>query len=52
MAASTFSLVDTRCRFNVYKTPIGRRRCRIDVLKTLKRRRVLYCVHAFYCAIY
>ena len=38
MAASAFSLVDTRCRFSVYKTPIRRRRCRIDVLKTLKRR--------------
>ena len=32
--------VDTRRRFNVYKTSIRRRRRRIDVLKTLKRRRV------------
>ena len=32
--------VDTRHRFNVYKTSIQRRRRRIDVLKTLKRRRV------------
>ena len=32
--------VDTRRRFNVYKTSILRRRRRIDVLQTLKRRRV------------
>ena len=32
--------VDTRRRFNVYKTSIRRRRRRIDVLQTLKRRRV------------
>ena len=32
--------VDTRRRFNVYKTSIQRRRRRIDVLQTLKRRRV------------
>ena len=28
----TINPVDTRCRFNVYKTPIQRRRRRIDVL--------------------
>ena len=32
--------VDTRRRFNVYKTSIRRWRRRIDVLETLKRRRV------------
>ena len=32
--------VDTRRRFNVYKTSIPRRRRRIDVLQTLKRRHV------------
>ena len=32
--------VDTRRRFNVYKTSIRRRQRRIDVLQTLKRRRV------------
>ena len=32
--------VDTRRRFNVYKTYIRRHRHRIDVLWTLKRRRV------------
>ena len=32
--------VDTRRRFNVYKTFIRRRRRRVDVLWTLKRRRV------------
>ena len=32
--------VDTRRRFNVYKTSIRRCRRRIDVLYTLKRRRV------------
>ena len=32
--------VDTWRRFNVYKTSLRRRRRRIDVLKTLKRRRV------------
>ena len=32
--------VDTRRRFNVYKTYIRRHRRRIDVLWTLKRRRV------------
>ena len=32
--------VDTRHRFNVYKTSKRRRRRRIDVLWTLKRRRV------------
>ena len=34
------SPVDTRRRFNVYVTYIQRRRRRIDVLYTLKRRRV------------
>ena len=33
-------LVDTRLPFNVYKTSIRRRQRRIDVLQTLKRRRV------------
>ena len=32
--------VDTRRRFNVYRTAIRRLRRRIDVLQTLKRRRV------------
>ena len=32
--------VDTRPRFNVYKASIQRRRRRIDILKTLNRRRV------------
>ena len=32
--------VDTRRHFNVYKTSICRRRHRMDVLETLKRRRV------------
>ena len=32
--------VDTRRRFSVYKASIRRRRRRIDVLQTLKRRRV------------
>ena len=32
--------VDTRRRFNVYTTSIPRRRRRIDVLQTLKQRRV------------
>ena len=32
--------VDTPCRFNVNKTSIRRRRRCIDVLMTLKRRRV------------
>ena len=32
--------VDTPRRFNVYKTSIGRRQRRIDVLYTLKRCRV------------
>ena len=32
--------VDTRRRFNVYKTSIRHRRRRIDVLQTLKRIRV------------
>ena len=32
--------VNTRRRFKVYKAPIRRRRRRIDVLQTLKRRRV------------
>ena len=32
--------VDTRRRFNVYKTSIRRQRCCIDVLQTLKLLRV------------
>ena len=32
--------VDTRRRFNVYKTSTRRRRRRVDVLQTLKQRRV------------
>ena len=32
--------VNTRLRFNVYKTSIRRRRRRIDVLQTLKQHRV------------
>ena len=36
-----YSSVDTRRRSNVYKTSIRRRRRRIDILQTLKRRRVL-----------
>ena len=36
----SFIPVDKRRRFNVYKTSIGRRLRPIDVLQTLKRRRV------------
>ena len=37
---NTCSPVDTRRCFNIYKTSIRHRRRRIDVLQTLKRRRV------------
>ena len=39
--------VDTRRRFNVYKTSIRRRRRRIDVLQTLKQRRVSTGIQLF-----
>ena len=44
-----WSPVDTRRRFNVYKTSIRRR---IDVLKTLKRRRVSTGIEHEFFAIY
>ena len=40
--------VDTRRHFNLYKTSIRRRRRGIDVLKTLKRRRVCTGLGPYY----
>ena len=39
-SSNSSNTVNTRRCFNVYKTSIRRRRSRIDVLQTLKRRRV------------